>query len=70
MSLRDYAVARDNFCHDPMGYNNPKFSFPCCVCRNTYKGDQEEPCRTCDHNVNAAKDTANGGLDRHPGGGG
>ena len=65
MSLRDYAVARDNFCLDPLGYNDPRFAFPCCVCRNKDKGDQEEPCRTCDHNVNAVKDdTANAGIER------
>jgi hypothetical protein len=55
MSLRDYAVARDNFCLDPLGYTNTMFSFPCCVCRNKLKEASQEPCRTCDHNINAVR---------------
>jgi hypothetical protein len=56
MSLKDYSVLRDNFCLHPLGFNNPRFSFPCCACRNQERKDHEEPCRSCDHNVNSVKD--------------
>jgi hypothetical protein len=55
MSLRDYDVKRDKF----VAREDGEFAFPCCVCVSKRKGQHEEPCRTCDHNVNAVKDTAN-----------
>jgi hypothetical protein len=60
MSLRDYDVNRDKFEADEWG----TMVFPCCACKHGKKRDTDEPCRTCDHNVNAVKDTANSLLDR------
>jgi hypothetical protein len=60
MSLKDYAVARDKFTRDSHDGGPPRFAdevaFPCCVGANSEHTDDEEPCRTCDHNVNAVKD--------------
>ncbi len=55
MSLRDYNVNRDKFEADEWG----TMSFPCCACKHVRQSADMEPCRTCDHNVNAVKDTAN-----------
>ena len=46
---------RDKFDADECG----TMVFPCCVCKHGKNRDTDEPCRTCDHNVNAVKDTAN-----------
>jgi len=56
VSRRDYLVERDNFQH---GHDYSIYGFPCCVCEHRQHDAQNEPCRTCDHNVNAVKDTAN-----------
>jgi hypothetical protein len=65
VSLRDYAVARDKFALDARNGGPPRFApevaFPCCVCAHAEHTDSEEPCRTCDHNVNAVKDAAGSG---------
>jgi len=67
MSLRDYEVARDKFTLDARNGGPPRFAhevaFPCCVCVHAEHTDRDEPCRTCDHNVNAVKDTANSVVD-------
>ena len=44
-------VRRDRF--EPDETNS--FSFPCSCCVNRFILDSEEPCRSCDHNVNAAE---------------
>jgi hypothetical protein len=55
MSLRDYDVNRDKFEADEWG----TMVFPCFACKHGKKRGWDEPCRTCDHNVNAVKDTVN-----------
>jgi hypothetical protein len=60
MSLRDYVVTRDKFQLHDKGTVGLELSFPCCHCQHRNMRDTDEPCRTCDHNVNAVKDTANG----------
>jgi hypothetical protein len=56
MSLQDYAVKRDKFERSGNGSGSLTLDFPCCVCFHRFRKDTEEPCRTCDHNVNAVKD--------------
>jgi hypothetical protein len=59
MSLEDYVVTRDKFQLHDKGTVGLELSFPCCHCQHRNMRDTDEPCRTCDHNVNAVKDTAN-----------
>jgi hypothetical protein len=64
MSLKDYAVNRDKF---EYGLNYSMFGFPCCVCEHREgKAQNVEPCRTCDHNVNAVKDPPPDQSDEDP----
>jgi len=62
MSLRNYAKSRDKFELDAKDGGEPRFAYelawPCCCCKNSEYTDQEEPCRTCDHNVNAVAPNA------------
>ena len=58
MSLRDYVKTRDKF-ELGDGQHFGGFDFPCCDCKHVKQSADLEPCRTCDHNVNAVKDTAN-----------
>jgi hypothetical protein len=53
MSLKDYAVNRDKFEADEWG----PLSFPCEACKHWRKAQNVEPCRTCDHNCNAVKES-------------
>lgn len=53
MGLSAYSVKRDKF--EPEG-GDLGLSFPCCVCLHRHGTDQVEPCRTCDHNINAVPD--------------
>jgi hypothetical protein len=55
MSLRDYCKPRDKF----EARNDGEFAFPCCVCVSKIKLQDEEPCRTCDHNLAAVNDDGN-----------
>jgi hypothetical protein len=52
MSLEDYKVQRDKFEPETKSY----FAFPCYCCIHRFKGDNEEPCRTCDHNITSVDD--------------
>jgi len=54
MGLQDYVMHRDKF--EFKNSTGNTFDFPCCVCKNNRKDDSEEPCRTCDHNVNAERE--------------
>ena len=54
MSLKDYAVSRDNFVAENATFGG--FSFPCVACIHRSRRDNEYPCRECDHNVNAVAD--------------
>jgi DnaJ-class molecular chaperone len=56
MSLKDYAVNRDKFELRKDGRHALSLDFPCCHCSYCFKAETDEPCRTCDHNVNAVKD--------------
>lgn len=56
MSLSDYAVKRDKFKLQNNGTVGLYLCFPCCLCNHRHNHDGDEPCRTCDHNVNAVKD--------------
>jgi hypothetical protein len=55
MSLQDYQVARDHFRADDMA-GVRSFAFPCSACVHRGLRDTQQPCRTCDHNVNAVSD--------------
>jgi hypothetical protein len=57
MSLKDYAVNRDKFERLGNGSGSLTLDFPCCVCFHRFRKDTEEPCRTCDHNCNAVKES-------------
>ena len=50
MGLKEHEVERDKFEFDDEG---PGFEFPCIVCKHRNVRDSEEPCMTCDHNLNA-----------------
>ena len=52
MILEDYKVQRDKFEPETKSY----FAFPCYCCIHRFKGDNEEPCRTCDHNITSVDD--------------
>lgn len=56
MALRDYGVNRDKFEIPETGIVgiDDRMAFPCCCCMHHDKSDSVEPCRTCDHNTNAA----------------
>jgi hypothetical protein len=56
MSLRDYVVTRDKFQLHDKGTVGLELSFPCCHCQHRNIRDTDEPCRTCDHNINAVHD--------------
>jgi hypothetical protein len=49
MGLTDYSVRRDKFEAAQSG----GLAFPCSCCIHSVGEAQDEPCRTCDHNVNA-----------------
>ena len=66
MSLKDYAVNRDKFERSGNGSGSLTLDFPCCVCFHRFRKDTEEPCRTCDHNVNAVKDAPPVQSDQSP----
>jgi len=51
MSLIEFSVPRDRFKLDEK--TEIIFSFPCCNCAHRIKDQNEEPCRSCDHNINA-----------------
>ena len=67
VGLRDYAKARDKFELDAKDGGEPRFAYelawPCCCCKHSECTDQEEPCRTCDHNVNVVSPTERITLD-------
>lgn len=46
-------VPRDKF--EPE-YQGRGFEIPCCWCKHRHGSDDQEPCRTCDHNANAVED--------------
>lgn len=50
MPLFDYTVARDRFEPDESASG---LSFPCSACRHRVGSDREEPCNSCDFNLNA-----------------
>jgi hypothetical protein len=56
MSLQDWTCASDKF--EPEDEGLTRLAFPCCACKHNRKTDADEPCRTCDHNVNAVKPDA------------
>lgn len=56
MSLKDYAVKRDKFQLHGNVTIGLSVQFPCCHCQHRNKRLTDEPCRTCDHNVNAVKE--------------
>lgn len=51
MSYTIPIVPRDHFEPEEEGH----LSIPCCWCIHRHGRDDEEPCRTCDHNCNAVK---------------
>ena len=52
MSLRDYvAIPRDKF--ELQELVTDGFDFPCGLCKHRHGTDRDEPCRTCDHNINS-----------------
>ena len=53
LGLRAYAVVRDRFALAQDHNFNAALAFPCCVCAYNHYRDDVEPCRVCDHNVNA-----------------
>ena len=53
MSLKDYCKTRDKF-ENSDGRHCAGFEFPCSVCKYVKQSATIEPCRTCDHNANAA----------------
>lgn len=55
MALTDYSESNDCFKLDDEVGNG--LSFPCCVCEFRHWTDKEEPCRSCDHNANAVRDS-------------
>ena len=63
MGLGDYSVNRDKFEYGDDFYNR-EFDFPCCVCKWNQCDCAGEPCRTCDHNVQAVDDMPNDQADR------
>jgi len=58
MGLQDYAVTRDRFEYGDYFYK-VEFDFPCCVCKWNQCDCADEPCRTCDHNVQAVYNKPN-----------
>lgn len=49
MGIKEYEVPCDKFGFEPgMG-----FDFPCVCCMHRHQGANDEPCRSCGHNVNA-----------------
>lgn len=57
MPISDYTVQRDKFELETGIRGILGFAFPCNVCRHNFHQDNEEPCRTCDHNANAVQET-------------
>lgn len=52
MGIEEYKVVRDHFeARLDLGYG-----FPCCACKHIDQKAHEEPCRSCDHNVNAVRE--------------
>ena len=60
MPLSDYEVTRDKF---ELDHDRDAFKiglgFPCNQCVNNYMDDSEDPCRACDHNINAVPEDDN-----------
>jgi len=54
MSLKDYEVSRDKF--ELLDTTNDYLSFPCACCKHKVKDCNDEPCRTCDHNIMAVEE--------------
>lgn len=49
MPVSDYVVEHDKFeCDD----NEFPLCFPCCACKFRRGNDDEEPCISCQHNLN------------------
>lgn len=63
MSLKDYVIAgRDKF--EPEN-RSLVFAFPCCACKyRNVEDDQNEPCVSCDHNLNAKPEASKAGGDK------
>jgi hypothetical protein len=59
MSLKDHEVPRDKFEPDD-SVNGLSFPCNCCAYRNL--SDSDEPCRTCDHNLNSVSYDGTGEL--------
>ena len=53
IGLRDYLVRRDKFEAQDA---DAGLAFPCCACRHRHGRDDQEPCRTCDHNARAVEE--------------
>jgi len=53
MSLQDYTVKRDKF----EAKLDLVYGFPCNACKHIHKPCHDEPCQSCDHNVNAIDDS-------------
>lgn len=54
MSLEDYKVNRDKFVEAKNDMTILCFPCYCCLCRN--KTQDDEPCRTCGHNLLSVDD--------------
>lgn len=50
--LKDWLCDGDKF--EPEVGGISRLDFPCCACRHRAGTDNDEPCRTCGHNINAA----------------
>lgn len=57
MSLQDYTVPRDKFTLATYRIcGGVGITFPCSACVHQLLPAYVEPCRTCDHNINAVKE--------------
>lgn len=63
MSLKDHVIdGRDKF--EPAELSLA-FAFPCCACKYRHaEDDQDEPCVSCDHNLNARAESERAGGER------
>jgi hypothetical protein len=61
MSLQEWTCDSDKFEPEEGGFT--RLCFPCCSCKHQRKTDEDEPCRSCGHNLGAKID-ANARLDR------
>ena len=62
MSLKDHVIeGRDKFDPDILSL---ALAFPCCACKyRNLEDDQDEPCVSCDHNLNARPKAGRAGGD-------